>query len=130
MYNTKFICTYHSEDIFNNQDFINYNDENFIRDAIYRQEILEIFNMKEYNENEMDNNLKNLYNNIKNCNELKEIMIKLASSYISTDEVLGLIFLFAYDYMYISHLCISEYLENGKISEDNLLKLKSIIKIN
>lgn len=127
MYNTKFICTYNTDEIFNNADKINNDEKNFVRDAIYRQELLEVFCMKEFDENELDNNLKNLYNKIKNCNELKECMLKLSGFYMSTDEEFGLMILYAFDYMYISHLCVSEYLEYGKISDNNLLKLKSII---
>ena len=127
MYNTKFICTYNTDEIFNHTDKINIDEKNFVRDAIYRQELLEIFCMKEFDEMEMDRNLKNLYNKIKNCNELKECMLKLSSFYMSTDEEFGLMILYAFDYMYISHLCISEYLDCGKISDNNLSKLKSII---
>ena len=127
MYNTKFICTYNTDEIFNNADKINNDEKNFVRDAIYRQELLEVFCMKEFDEIELDNNLKKLYNKIKNCNELKECMLKLSSFYMSTDEEFGLMILYAFDYMYISHLCVSEYLEYGKISDNNLLKLKSII---
>jgi hypothetical protein len=127
MYNTKFICTYNTDEIFNHIDKINIDEKNFVRDAIYRQELLEIFCMKEFDEMEMDRNLKILYNKIKNCNELKECMLKLSSFYMSTDEEIGLMILYAFDYMYISHLCVSEYLDYGKISDNNLSKLKSII---
>jgi hypothetical protein len=127
MYNTKFICTYNTDEIFNNADKINNDEKNFVRDAIYRQELLEVFCMKEFDENELDNNLKNLYNKIKNCHELKECMLKLSGFYMSTDEEFGLMILYAFDYMYISHLCVSEYLEYGNISDNNLSKLKSII---
>lgn len=46
---------------------------------------------------------------------------------MSTDEELGLMILFAYDYMYLSHICISEYLETGEITEKNIRNLRAII---
>jgi hypothetical protein len=46
---------------------------------------------------------------------------------MSTDEELGLMILFAYDYMYLSHACISEYLETGQILEKNIQNLRAVI---
>jgi hypothetical protein len=43
---------------------------------------------------------------------------------INNDEELGLILLYSYDYLYISHICISEYLDNGNFSELLLEKIK------
>jgi len=54
-------------------------------------------------------------------------MVKVASNYMSTDDVIGLMLLFSYDYMYLTHKCISEYLETGKISDDNMRSLENII---
>ena len=129
MYNTKVICTYNT-DIF--KDFIEIEhmtekDKEFFQDAYYRQEFLNIFGLEEYNEREIDEVLNGLYEKIKECKELKECMIKLASDIMSFDEEIGLLFLFSYDYMYLSHICISEFLETGQISQDNISKLKSKI---
>jgi hypothetical protein len=46
---------------------------------------------------------------------------------MKADEEFGLMLLFSYDYMYLTHNCISELFENGKISENSLLNLKNII---
>jgi hypothetical protein len=54
-------------------------------------------------------------------------MLKLAGNFMSIDEEFGLMVMFAYDYMYLTHICVSEFLETGKISEKNMWKLKSII---
>jgi hypothetical protein len=54
-------------------------------------------------------------------------MLKLASNIMSLDEEIGLLFLFSYDYMYLSHICICEFLETGQISQDNISKLKTKI---
>jgi hypothetical protein len=39
----------------------------------------------------------------------------------------GLMLLFSYDYMYLTHICISELLDTGIISEKNMSNLRSII---
>ena len=127
MYNTKFVCTYNIYEVFFESDDITENDKEFIRDAIYRQELLNILGMDDYNEKEMERVIIELYERVKENNELKRCMVKLASNFMSIDETFGLLLMFAYDYMHISHICISEFLENGKISEKNIEKLKSNI---
>ena len=54
-------------------------------------------------------------------------MIKLASYFMSEEEELGLMILFSYDYMYLTHICISEYLETNQVSENNMKRLKALI---
>jgi len=130
MYDTKFVCTYNNDYIFKgleNIDIMSEKNKEIYQDAYYRYELLSIFGLEEYNEKEISEAVATLYEKVKDCKELKECMHKLASKFMSADEELGLMMLFAYDYMYISHICISEFLETGKISEVNIFKLKSLI---
>jgi len=127
MYNTKFICTYNSPEVFLDCDMINEAEKKFVRDVIYRQELLDIFCLNEYDENEMYKCIHELYERIKDCKELKEYMLKISGHFMIADVEIGLMFLFSFDYMNISHICISEYLETGNISKENLLKLTSIV---
>ena len=46
---------------------------------------------------------------------------------MSIDCEFGLMIMFSYDYMYLTHICISEFLETGAISEKNISNLRSII---
>jgi len=128
MYNTKVICTYNTNEIFQETDNVNDYDETFIRDAIYRQELLDIFSIEEYDEILLNESIHDLYEKIDDCEELKECMVKVAADFTSLDEELGLLFLYAYDYMYSTHICVSEFLETGKVSQENILKLKELIK--
>lgn len=127
MYNTKILCTYHTSDVFLKSDELSESDIDFIRDTIYRQELLDILNIDEFNETEMDIALHELYEKIKDSTELIECMRKLASHFTSTDEEFGLMLLFAFDYMYLTHICICEFLETGKISEVNITNLNKIV---
>ena len=127
MYNTKAICTYNTSDVFLKTDNVNENEKETIRDALYRQELLNILAMEEFNEEQMNKAIHELHERISCCQELKECILKLSSSFMSTDEELGLMILFAYDYMYLSHICISEYLETGQITEKNIRNLRAII---
>lgn len=130
MYNTKFICTYNTSELFKDVedlDKITDEDKNIVRDSIYRFELLEIFGIREYNETEINKCINELYVRVKECKELTECMLKLAGHFLNEDKEFGLMILFAYDYMYLSHICISEYLETGVISDINIWKLKSAV---
>ena len=125
MYNTKVICTYHTEDIFLESDNISQQEKSFIREVIYRQELLDILGIDNYNEIEMNNAIHELYDKVKDCKEIKECMKQISKHFmISNDDEFGLILLYSYDYLYISHICISEYLDSGNFSEVLLEKIK------
>jgi hypothetical protein len=127
MYNTKVVCTYNASDVFIETDNISPEEEEFVRDVIYRQDLLNVFGLDEYNEMEIDRSISELYQKVENCDELKECMLKLAGKFMSSNKEFGLIILYSYDYMYLTHICVSEFLENGKICETNILKLKAAI---
>jgi hypothetical protein len=125
MYNTKVICTYNRDDIFLESDNISLLEKSFIREVIYRQELLDILGIDNYNEIEMNNAIHELYNKVKDCKEIKKCMKEISNQFmIANDMEFGLILLYSYDYLYISHICISEYLDNGNFSELLLEKIK------
>lgn len=127
MYNTKIVCTYHTDEVFVESDDLTDFEREFIRNAIYRQEILDILGMDDYNEPEMVKSLHLLYESIKTNTELKECMLQFANKCRNADEEFGLMIMFAYDYMHLTHKCICELLESGKISATNMQKLKDEI---
>jgi hypothetical protein len=127
MYNTKFVCTYNTPDVFIETDNISQEEEDFVRDAIYRQELLNIFGMDTYNETEMDKAFLELYKKVEKYDVLEEYMLKLAGNFMTDSKELGLMLMYSYDYMHLTHICVSEFLDNGKINETNILKLKAAI---
>jgi len=127
MYDTKFVCTYNTPEVFLDTDNISQEEKEFVRDAIYRQELLNVFGIDECNETEMDRAISELYEKVKDCDDLKECILKLAANFMISNKVFGLIILYAYDYMHLTHICVSDFLENGKIDEVNILNLKSAI---
>ena len=124
MYNTKHKCMYNSNDLLLNIE--NY-DENYTRDFFYKADLLSIFEMEEFDENIINIKINKLYEKIKYVKELSECIMKLSNKYFSTDNILGFMMLYSYDYMHLTHLCVSDYLENGEINETNLFNLKSIL---
>ena len=127
MYDTKFVCTYHTPEVFLDTDNVTEDEKEFIRNTIYRQELLYILGMNEYNEAEINTAMNEIYNKAKENNELKKCMNKLAGQFMKADEEFGLMLLFSYDYMFLTHICISELFETGKISDNNIIKLKGIV---
>jgi hypothetical protein len=127
MYNTKIECTYNTSEIFLETDNITNDEEMFIRNVIYRQELLDIFGLEDFNELNINDAIEDLYELIKESEDLKMCFSNLANKIFSNDKKSGFVLLFAFDYMYISHLCISEYLEKNNISKKNIDKLKELI---
>ena len=127
MYNTKFVCTYNTSEVFLDTDNISDAEKEFIRNTIYRQELLNILEMNDYNENDMNRAIQQLYNRVKDCEQLKKCMQKLSKHFMSDDEEFGLMIMFCYDYMYLTHICVSEFLETGKINYNSLRNLNNMI---
>ena len=50
MYNTKVICTYNTPDVFSVDDNINEEEKGFVRDTLYRQELLNILGIEDFND--------------------------------------------------------------------------------
>jgi len=127
MYNTKFVCTYHTPEVFLETDNITNEEKEFIRNTIYRQELLYILGIEDYNEVEINKAMNEIYNKAKQHSELKKCMNKLAEQFMKADEEIGLMFLFSYDYMHLTHICISELFETGKISDKNIGNLEKVL---
>jgi hypothetical protein len=127
MYNTKFVCTYNTPDVFSVDDNISDNDKEFVRNVLYRQELLNILGMEEFNDSEMETIIHELYKKISEHPFIQECVIKLSGQFLNIDKEVGLMLMFSYDYMYLTHICISELIDTGIISETNMSNLRSII---
>lgn len=124
MYNTKVICTYNTPGVFLETDDITDEEKEFVRDAIYRQEFLDVLEIEDYDEELMSRALHNLWEQLKESAELRKCMVKMAGTcHMESNEETGLMLLFAYEHMYLTHVCVSEYLETGQITKTNLDKL-------
>ena len=129
MYNTKYYCTYNSDKVFLDTDIVTDSEKEFIRDILYRQDILNIFNIDEFDDKIINSSIFELYKKIKEYYPIQQIIITLAGNMLTTEKEIGLIILFSFDYLYITHVCVSELLEKGHISSENLNELKKITNI-
>jgi hypothetical protein len=127
-YDTKYICTYpHIYELLHEMGMkLDTNDEtcmDHVKYVSYKNDILAIFKINENEEKKINCCISLLYERMREIKEIKECCHHLASLVNSTDLSVGFAMLFAYDYLYISHTCISEFLETGKICEENMKKL-------
>jgi len=132
MYNTQHQCRYYTDDIFLETDNVNENEKNIIRNILYKDDLLQIFEVIiDIPEEEMSFislYIDELYKKIKDYEPFKECMKNAADLLLSNDELKGLYIFYYYDYMHFTHKCISEYLETGIIQNENIIKLKELIK--
>jgi hypothetical protein len=127
MYNTKVVCTYNTVDVFLDTDNITASEMEFVRDALYRQELLDILEIEEYDEELMGVAFHKLYEKLQGSEELRKCMVKMAGRIMSEDEEFGMFVLFSYDYMHLTHPCVCEYLETGEITQTSMENLCAAI---
>jgi hypothetical protein len=129
MYDTNFNCIYHKDDLFLESDDLSLEQKEKIREDLYRNDLLNIFQLVDYNEELLGKELDNLYEKISSSEILIDFIVKLMETYygFSQDPKFGIIFLFTYENMFLFQPCISDYLINNEIKEENLRVLKSKI---
>ena len=126
-YNTKYECRYYKEDVILPDDNVTNDEIEYIRNILYQEDFLSIFLIDD-EENSIDENEINilsnavyeLYEKIKDNDILKMFMDKAASKIMTEELQSGLCLLYSYDYMYLTHKCVSEYLNTGFISLDSI----------
>lgn len=132
-YNTKYICSYNDSDIFleSELEILNEEEKTFIRDVLYRRDLCNIFNIDDqhFDEKIINNSINKLYKIINGEKFLEYCITRVSNNFNNLDLELGFIILFSFDYLYLLHSCISEFIETGKISETNesLVKLQKIL---
>jgi hypothetical protein len=133
-YNTKYVCSYKDSDVFleSELEVLNDNEKNFVRDALYRRDLCNIFKIEDqcFDEKIINDIINNLYKDINGEKFLESCISKVSSNFFNNvDLELGFVILFSFDYLYLVHPCISEYIETGKICDFNvsLLELKKLL---
>jgi hypothetical protein len=128
MYNTLATCTYNKEDeIFLETDDITSFEKEFIQNVIYRQELMDIFELEEYDNTLFQERLHNVYERVKTYAPFHPCILSACATIQSTDEEMGWIVLFSYDYLSYTHACICEYFIDGQMSEETMHSLKNAL---
>ena len=108
-YSTDFICTYKLMD----------NDDE--RNDLYQVQMLQAFGLRQFNENEMSESIFQLYSQLKDCNQVKEIIeegIK-ANPQMNLSHEIMFMCLFSYHFFDLFHRCLIDYFTTGSISDES-----------
>ena len=81
-----------------------------------------------FDEDVINKKVRDLFVILKNNDGLLFCMKEISKKSIFSNEEIGLMMFFSFDYMYLSHPCISEYIKTGSVSETNLNILKKAIQ--
>lgn len=112
MYNTTFKCTYN---LLNDE-----NDENGVRDDLYRCQLLQAFNMNELDfETKFDTMLNYVNEYLLKTNKGSIILNKIKEKSPFPFEGMEIVVLFSYDYFYLTHNCLIDLLNDGDIKDEN-----------
>jgi hypothetical protein len=133
VYNSKHICTYQYYD----SKFKDTTPNNLIiteeveqcedsADLIYKSDMLQAFNLTEYDDYKIEEEMKSLFEILKNNEKMVECMTKLAHRFVTEELEFGMMLLFSYDTFFATHLCICDVIESGEICED---KMNLLIKL-
>ena len=121
-------CTYHTDEVFLETDQVTEKEKDFIRNCIYRQELLNMFGLEELDENKMEEVIAELFQKMKYQQDFYSILEILNEKYSLSKEDCFLL-LFSFDYLHMTHLCICDYLESGKIDCEHIIPLVSAIGV-
>lgn len=99
MYNTNYKCTYHTIA----QD---------VDDHIYKKDMLGVFDVERFDSCIINSHIDTLYDKLKENDDLLACMTKAATMFLSEDPVIGLMIMFSFDFLFVTHPCICAYLEN------------------
>jgi hypothetical protein len=113
-------------DVFIDTDDVNEAEKDFIRNCIYRQDLLNIFKLDMFDEIVINKKINKIYDKSKSHEEFNKCIIKVAEL-IGVDPKFGFIILYSFDHLYLTHMCVCELLETGNISLDKINNLQKNI---
>jgi hypothetical protein len=121
MYNTKFVCTYKSY------------DDLMLSDTFYRKDLLNIFGIDdldfEKHESEIQEEIFEIFEKISKYKTFMECISRSSALFSVDDLAVAFMVLLSYDFLYLTHPCICEFLEKNEISDDKVnLLLQSLEK--
>jgi len=135
-------CTYHLPEVFLETDQVTSEEAEFVRNCIYRQELLNFFDLEEFDECFLESKVAELYKIVileeegleeKGEQEQEEKVFELFLdilqknySFFSREQCFSL--LFSFDFFWITQLCLKDYFETGIISQPICTKLLEKLK--
>jgi hypothetical protein len=91
-------------------------------------EFLNAFNLEEFEDKQINQEVSALFERVKKSPDLTKCMKKSAAGFGNSEFLhVGLMGLFAFDYFYLAHSCICDFLETGTIAEEKINALLSAL---
>jgi uncharacterized protein VirK/YbjX len=115
--------TYNDKDLFNRYTIINLKEQEDFRNIIYKYDLICIFGLTDFLEEEINEKMFELYNMMIKNSDIENILTKLSTNY-SINEEISFTLLFSYDNLHLFYPCICDFLENGAISIEKIDVLK------
>ena len=125
MYNGDHICMYNYEV---SLPEISEHEQYLIQHKLYKQDILSIFFLDEFDETQLNKNIHQLYEHLNHQEKLKRVSLKAAALVMSMDKEIGFLVLFSFDYLYATHACICDIFKSGTISNKNMNRLEELVQ--
>lgn len=131
-YNTKYVCKYKNNDEINNYKQLMKTKNNDIdididiESELYRLDLLRIFKIDNYNDNNIASTIDKIYdifienNQNTSIKRFRKILNKASQLFMSTDEKFGLTILYSYEYLDSAHKCIRKLIQTNTIDENTL----------
>ena len=92
--------------------------------------MLQIFNVTEYDDAAINVIIHELYDKLKTNAAFNECINFAQTQYDAESHDIGFVLLFSYNHLYITHLCIRDFLDNGIINNTHIdLLMESLRKI-
>jgi hypothetical protein len=132
MYDLNYKCTYNkSEELDLHKELMNETGEEFVEDLLYKNDLLKIFQLKEYNDEIIMNTLDDIYEKVCINENMKTFInvIKEKNPYFASDDRTAFTIMFSFDYLDVAHSCICDILKNGVITEQNLTNLNKLFML-
>ena len=143
MYNTKYVCSYMDSDVFLDEDMINEQEKDFIRNCIYRQDFLNIFVLEEYIDTLVNKELITIYKTIHTNEHFQNVINRIINKYEvnydgddgddgdggdgDNNVIAAIMLLYSFDYMYLFHDCYCDFLSNNQtMNKETIDKLEQI----
>lgn len=101
------------------------NDNITDKDSEYREQLLNFFNIIEYDSNVIIKNIDDIYDDIKNFDELHKYLKRITrfSHFKDDNHKANMLLLFSYDYFQEFSYCLKDIVNYNKITEINDKKL-------
>ena len=122
MYDIEYMCSYMDDDVFVETDDVNDHEKQFIRDCIYRQDLLNIFGLDIFDESVINKNIDKVYNKIKHNPDILKCTSTIGQQ-LGVENNTSFMILYSFDYMYLTHNCVCELLDIGEISSKSINQL-------